>query len=492
MQVHQEIAIATASIHKEIRNNNLNNTVDNDINVVATEKMTDMSALDDDLLREDDDLLEDEELEFQDALSGARGEQPEGAEVDERNEGNRTSAVGSDCGTVSAAAVGGAMGGEQIPASEGGLQAMAAAAEMTPDMNSVPTVPNIWMEQISRSVSQQMGQMGQQMAQTMAQQLAQQMARFGVQSNNVPPRSSNKTRKESRLRDGSASRPRTDGSASRPRTDAAFGRMDSAISNVSDQDMAPKTESEKNRIVDEAWERAMQPRDVAPRVRDVIEFNKFGMFRSEDPEAEKIRCGCRQRANVAITQVLVEVVQKCFGWKRGYDSQPVATVKDIQETVQTDSSKADKFRWAVSSVFDTMRTKCHRRLAHLFQLESGIIVAPESADPKDPQFRKLRTMEDVHRAESATRSCCMANAISRKLTERKSTIADSAFLKYGYKMKTNQPRPADDETGKRKRNRYVRSSRDTYFEPIKSDDKVIKNLQLQNQKLQRLIRKVSE
>ena len=455
--------------------------------------MSDMSGI-------DDDLLQEEELEFQYALSGHRGDQLEGGEVDESKEGDRTSAVGSDCGTVSAAAVGGAMGGERQPASEGGLQAMTAADEMTPDMNSVPTVPNIMMEQISSSVTQQMGLMGQQMAQTMAEQLAQQMARFGVLSNNVPPRSSN-------IRDGSASRPRTDGSASRPRTDesayrprssrpgrtdAAFGRMGSAISNVSDQDMAPKTESEKIRIVDEAWERAIQPRDVAPRVRDVIDFNKFGMFRSADPEAEKIRCGCRRRANVAITQVLVEVVQKCFGWKRGYDSQPVATVKDIQETVQTDSSKADEFRWAVSSVFDTMRTKCHRRLAHLYQLESGIIVAPEGADPKDPQFRKLRTMEDVHRAGSATRSCCMANAISRKLTERKGTITDSAFLKYGYKMKTNQPRPADDETGKRKRNRYVRSSRDTYFEPVKSSNKVIKNLQLQNQKLQKLIRKVSE
>ena len=448
-------------------------------------------------------LLDDEELEFEDALSAHRGDQLEVGEVDERNQGNRFSAVGSDRGTVSAAAVGGE------PASEGGLQAMMAADEMTPDMNSVPTVPNIWMEQISRSVSQQMGKMGQQMAQTMAEHLAQQMAIIGVQSNNVPPRSSNiRDGSASRPRtDGSASRPRTDGSASRPRTDgsayrprssrpgrtdAALGWMGSAISNVSDQDMAPKTESEKIRIVDEAWERAIQPRDVAPRVRDVIDFNKFGMFRSADPEAEKIRCGCRRRANVAITQVLVEVVQKCFGWKRGYDSQPVATVKDIQETVQTDSSKADEFRWAVSSVFDTMRTKCHRRLAHLYQLESGIIVAPEGADPKDPQFRKLRTMEDVHRAGSATRSCCMANAISRKLTERKSTITDSAFLKYGYKMKTNQPRPADDETGKRKRNRYVRSSRDTYFEPIKSNNKVIKNLQLQNQKLQKLIQKVSE
>ena len=73
MQV-QEIAIATASIHTEIRNNNLNNNVDNDLNVVATEKMTDMSALDDDLFSKDDDLLEDEELEFQDALSGSRGD----------------------------------------------------------------------------------------------------------------------------------------------------------------------------------------------------------------------------------------------------------------------------------------------------------------------------------------------------------------------------------------------------------------------------------
>ena len=186
------------------------------------------------------------------------------------------------------------------------------------------------------------------------------------------------------------------------------------------------------------------------------------------------------------------MVRKCFNWKRSYDSQPVATVKDIQETVQTDSEKVDDLRWATASVFDTMRTKCHRRLAHLYQLESGIIVAPEGADPKDPQFRKLRTMEDVRRAGSSTRNCCMANAISRKLTERKNTICNSAFNKYGYKMKTNLPRPPDDETGKRKRNRYVRSSRDTYFEPIESDEKVVKNLQLQNQKLQRLIRKVSE
>ena len=306
----------------------------------------------------------------------------------------------------------------------------------------------------------------------------------------IPPVESSQNDESSRINQGKR-RDRTKKHKKR-RGDAAVNVAGRSVES-SKRGSLPLSEADKIKIVDECWAEALKPREVAPAVKTVIPHNFFGKDRHPNPDANKIRNACRRRAKFAETTVLLESCQRIFGWRRAYDSQKVSTVRDIQEVVQMDEDKVPDFCWLTGAVFDSRRNKWHIRLAKLFELESGIIVAPEGAeDYTDPKYRKLVTMEDVRRAATgATRQNCMANAMSRKATERKNTITNSACMYHGVMAKTNKNRPPDNDSGKVQRNRYSRYARETFLVPIKNSDEATKKLKLRNKKLERLIKVVS-
>jgi len=133
----------------------------------------------------------------------------------------------------------------------------------------------------------------------------------------------------------------------------------------------------------------------------------------------------------------------------------------------------------------------------VFQYESGILVAPENCEAEDPKFKKLRTNEDLRRADGVGKLDCMALAMSRRITERKSLIANRAVAAHGYRMRTNRSKPSKDEAPGHKKgrvicNRYDRSHRELYLEPITGEGELMKEVLKQNKRLERIVNKVSD
>ena len=254
------------------------------------------------------------------------------------------------------------------------------------------------------------------------------------------------------------------------------------------------SESQKIKIVDEAWAKALNPRGSATEVREVIRFDFFDRKKTDNRLAETIRHGCRRRANCVLALVLLEVAKKIFGWKRANDLQPVGSIKDIQDAVKMDREKIPDLTWLLQAALDNQRIKFAQRLSLIYQIETGFVVAPEGMDANDPRFKKLKTLDDLRNIGSGDNMDCMAHAMSRKVTERKKTIGDSASAFHGYEMRTNVPAPeldSSEDAGKVNRNRWQRGSRTVYLRPIEDEDVLANNMRKQHRLMMRVAKKVS-